>query len=374
MRIIAYGCTTGVRSSRNLAKACVENVAFRYLARGNQPKKSAICDFHNRHRDELVGVLVQVVQIAQALGLIDTEAIAIDGTKMAGSASLEANQAYEELVAEQAAIEASIEAWFAEIDEADAQATEGSVREDQLPPGLQGRKERLERVREAKDQLEELGRERAKEQEEKWEAYRAREPRRGRPPLKPDHHPPEGAQRNVTDPESRVMKRGSSWVQGFNAQAAVSSSGLVVAGAVTNEAHDQARLAPMVDRAEEALGSSPERVAVDGGYWSPDQIEQVAEEVAVFFPAKRPGRPPDGEGSGSPAEAVWERFKERAKTVNGRAMQVFRRGVVEPVFGDVRENKGVVRFFRRGLAGVGVEWAMVLVGVNLRRMFSMVRG
>lgn len=168
VRIIAYGCTTGVRSSRKLAKACVENVAFRYLARGNQPKKSAICEFHNRHRDELIGVLVQLVQLAQAMGLIDTDAIAIDGTKMAGSASLDANQAYEELVAEEAAIEASLEAWFAEIDAADEQATEGSLREDQLPPGLQGRKDRLERIREAKDLLEELGRENAKEQEDKW--------------------------------------------------------------------------------------------------------------------------------------------------------------------------------------------------------------
>lgn len=375
VRIIAYGCTTGVRSSRNLAKACVENVAFRYLARGNQPKKTAICAFHNRHRDELVGVLVQVVQVAQALGLIDTDEIAIDGTKMAANASLEANRAYEELVAEEAAIEASIEAWFDAMDAADEEeATEGSVRDDQLPPGLQGRKERLERIQEAKEQLEALGRERAKEQEAKWEAYKAREPRRGRPPLEPDHHPPEGSKRNVTDPASRVMKRGTSWVQGFNAQAAVSGSGLVVAGFVSNEASDQTQLAGMVDRVEQVMGASPERVAVDAGYWSPSQLEQVADGVEVFFPATRPGRPPHDGETGTRAEALWARFKERAGTVRGKAMQAFRRGVVEPVFGDVRENKGVVRFLRRGLGGVRVEWALVLVGVNLRRMFSLVDG
>lgn len=316
VRIIAYGCTTGVRSSRKLAKACVENVAFRYLARGNQPKKTAICAFHNRHRDELVGVLVQVVQVAQALGLIDTDAIAIDGTKMAGNASLEANRAYEALVAEEAAITASIEAWFAEIDQADEEeATQGSVRDDQLPPGLQGRKERLERIREAKEQLEALGREKAADQEAKWEAYKARQPHRGRPPLEPDYHPPEDAKRNVTDPASRVMKRGMSWVQGYNAQAAVSGSGLVVAGFVSNEASDQTQLAGMVDRVEQVMGVSPERVAVDAGYWSPSQLGQVADGVEVFFPATRPGRPPHDGETGTRAEALWERFKERAGTV-----------------------------------------------------------
>lgn len=171
------------------------------------------------------------------------------------------------------------------------------------------------------------------------------------------------------------MKNAYTFVQGFNAQAAVASSGRVVAGDVVNEANDQAQLVPMIEQTKEALGASLKRVAVDGGYWSPDQIEQVPDEVEVFVPKDLPGRPPEGANDNENDDpSLREQFIAKAETAKGQAMQAFRRGVVEPVFGDARENKGVVRFLRRGLDGVAVEWALVLVGVNLRRMVSMVDG
>jgi len=160
VRIITYGYVTSVRSSRNLADACVENVAFRYLAGGNQPKKTAICDFHNHHREALTGLLTQIVQIGLSMELADVAEVFIDGSKLEANASLEAPHSYEQLVAEEAAITASITAWFEAVDAADeAEHTAGSADNDRLPPGLQGRQDRLERIQEAKDQLEELGRE-----------------------------------------------------------------------------------------------------------------------------------------------------------------------------------------------------------------------
>lgn len=382
VRIITYGYVTSVRSSRNLAEACVENVAFRYLAGGNQPKKTAICDFHNNHREALTGLLTQVTQIALSMELADVAEVFIDGSKLEANANLEANQAYEELVAEQAAIEASIMAWFAAVDEADEdEATAGSVDKDRLPPGLQARKDRLERIREAKDQLEEMGREQAREQEAKWEAYEARQPHPGRPPNRPDYHPPEGTKRNTTDPDSRIMWRRGTHVQGFNAQAAVSREGLVLAGDVVNAENDQRQLGSMVEAVETATGERPGRAVADAGYWHTAEIQELPEGVEVFVvpPDKRGGGkdPPDDETKaiGEAEEAsLFERFKAKARTGKAKALQRVRSAVVEPVFGDARFNKGVDKFLRRGLSGARVEWALGLVAVDLVRMFGMVQG
>lgn len=367
VRILAYGYVTGVRSSRKLAKACVENVAFRYLAGGHQPKKTAICDFHHRHRDALIDLLTQVVQLAQAAGWVTLDTLAIDGSKVPANANLDQNKTYEDLVAEEAAIEASIEAWFDAVDHADTEdATEGSVPDDRLPPGLEGRKDRLDRIRHAKEQLEQMGRDKAQEQVAKVEAHRARQPHPGRPPKQPDYHPPKGKQRNVSDPESRIMHRRGQHVQGYNAQTAVDASGLAVAGDVVQDENDQHLLGRMLGRVQDAVGENPDAVTVDKGYWNEDMVAQVVEdfedvEVWVAVPDKRGGDPPPEE------EGLWARFRDKAESVKGRAMQRVRRSVVEPVFGDVRHNKGVDGFLRRGLGGVRVEWALALVGVDLVR-------
>lgn len=377
VRIITYGYVTRIRSSRKLAKACVENVAFRYIAGGNQPKKTAICDFHNRHREALTMLLTQVVQIALSMGLADVSEVFIDGTKIHANASLKANKTYEDLVAEEASIMASIEAWFTAVDEADQDEdpTAGSLDNDRLPPSLSGRKDRLNRIREAKEQLEALGRDKAEQQAAKQAEYHARQPHPGRPPMDPDWHPPTGKKRNTTDPDSRIMWRQGSHVQGFNAQAAVTRSGLAVAADVTTDENDQRQLHPMLAAVEQATGQRPEKAVVDAGYWHEDEIQHAPEDVNVFVvPPDKPGTdkdPPDDEDSNEPS--VWERFKAKAGTVEARALQTLRSALVEPVFGDARYNKGVNRFLRRGVEGAKVEWAMALVAVDLVRMFSMMQ-
>lgn len=387
VRIIVLGYAVGVRSSRKLAKACVENVAFRLIADGNQPKKSAICDFHNRHREALQDLLTQVTQLALSMGMATVSEVFVDGSKLHANASLEANMTYEELVAEEEAITASIAAWFDAVDEADdedEEATAGSTPEDRVPPGLEGREERLERIREAREKLEELGRQQAREQEEKREAHEARQPHPGRPPNEPDPHPPD-VKRNTTDPDSRIMWRRGQHLQGYNAQAAVSRSGLVLGGDVTLEENDQHQLNPMIEVVEGATGASPETVVADAGYWNEEEIQEVPEDVeVVVVPPDKPGDqdvdPSPGKDAGEPgggeeAEgSLWERFRARARTAEARALQRVRSCVVEPVFGDVRVNKGLDGFLRRGLPGVRVEWALGLVGVNLVRMAGRMRG
>jgi hypothetical protein len=166
-------------------------------------------------------------------------------------------------------------------------------------------------------------------------------------------------------------------VQGFNAQAAVSGSGLVLAGDVTCEENDQRQLGSMIDAVETATGEQPGRAVADAGYRHEQEIKALeGVEVFVVPPDKRGGGtdpPSDGDADGDEA-SLWERFKAKAETSKAKALQRARSGLVEPVFGDARFNKGVDTFLRRGLAGARVEWALGLVAVDLVRMFQMAQG
>jgi transposase len=261
VRLLLYGYANGVYSSRKIEKRTYEDVAFRYLSGDQHPDHDTIASFRKRHLDALAGLFTQALLLCAEAGLVKLGHVAIDGTKIKANASKHKAMSYKRMNETEARLEQEVKALMATAEktdaEEDAQYGKGQ-RGDELPDELQRRESRLKKIREAKLALEQAAKERARidraEAEKKLAEREEEEQRTGKkkPGRKPELHDPEQAkpedkaQRNFTDPESRIMPDGGNkgaFVQGYNAQIAVdSASQVIVAAEVTQETNDKQQL------------------------------------------------------------------------------------------------------------------------------------
>jgi hypothetical protein len=279
---------------------------------------------------------------------------------------------------------------------------------DELPAELARRESRLKKIAEAKAALEQEARERAAAKkvavEAKLEERRRQEEESGkkfggRPPQVPDPEqaqPEPTAQRNFTDPDSRIMKDGAtkSFMQAYNAQAVVDSHAqIIVAAALTQEANDKKQLAPMLQQVEQNLGRKPEQASADTGYFSEaavtdekvegiellvpperqkhsagSETEQIAAEIETQT-ATQPQRESVGAGMPPAAKSAAETMRDKLRTTAGRAVYKMRKAVVEPVFGQIKEVRGLRSFSMRGLEKVSAEWQIMCLTHNLLKLF-----
>lgn len=383
-----YAYAVGVRSSRAIECRTREDVAFRVIAAGQMPDHATIARFRSRHTDALAALFTGVLRLCVEAGLVCAAVLAVDGTKVAADASGHRNRSYEE-IAEEILAEAG------RVDEAEDELY-GGRRGDELPEGLTTRRGRQEWIREAlRRQKEEreadpgpVPRDRAArletcrsrlvaEHRTIVAAHRAYEeagragPRRGRPPVPAE--PPEGPEGkvNTTDPDSRTMRSAKGFLQGYNAQALVDEAQVVIAAEVLTEANDSRALAPMVELAAaelEGAGSQerPGVVLADAGYWSAEQIDRVRDGPTI------PLVPPDGQARGAPdpdGSPGPPGFMRRAlRTPTGEALYRRRKWMVEPVFAQIKANRGAGRFRRRGLGAVRSEWRLLTATHNLLKL------
>lgn len=386
-KILVHGYCVGIRGSRKLEQACVDHVAFRFLAAGNLPKHSAIGEFRRIHLEALQGLFVQVLHLAQRSGFLKMGTVSIDGTKKKANAALDKNRTHEGLLKEEEAhlrrIAKEIFDEAERIDQAE-DALYGDARGDELPEGMRTRKERLERIRKAKADLEREAEEAAKKQEEKIEKRQEKEATegrklRGRKPKQPDSKPREGAKRNITDPDSRIMKARQGHVQAYNAQAAVDvDSNLIVAADVTQECNDQRQMNPMLEQVKANTGKLPERAVLDAGYWNEGELRRAPSEVDLYVAttkawkerkALRDAPPPRGRipKSLSPKE----RMERKLRTKKGREVYKLRGQSVEPRFGCIQEEQKADRFLLRGTDKARGEWRLMTMAHNILRMWRM---
>jgi hypothetical protein len=382
-----------VRSSRAIERACEEDVAVRVVAAHHVPDHTTIARFRQRHQDALAGVFGEVLALCADAGLVDADVIAVDGTKVHANASERATCDYEQLAREV----------LADADAIDAEEDErfGDRRGDELPEPLgtrEGRarwladaKRRLEqrraeearpvpatrpaRLREAKRRLEEEHRVEVQANAE-YEAYRARGVdktgrRFGRPP-KP-FTPPQTPQGriNATDPDSRNVKTPRGWVRGYNAQAVATEGQIVIAAELTNSSADFGQLGPLVDAARRELVAvgihdTPDVVLADAGYWHHVQMQSLAAEgLQVLVPPdanKRKGTRPGWDGG------FYAFMRRVLATPAGAAHYRRRPAIIEPVFADVKFNRRIDRFLRRGRAACRSEWRLITATHNLRKL------
>jgi transposase len=239
--LVLCACCTGVRSSRKTETLCETDVAFRVVAGNRRPDHATIARFWRNNLKELEGLFTQIPRLCAEAGLVKVGVVAVDGTKIEANAALAANRTHEGLGKE---IEREVAKMLAEAESVDAgkDARYGKKRGDELPEDMRVRKTRIERLRECRERLEREAEERAAEQQQRKIDERAAKERetgerlRGRKPKEPDATPWPKAKANVTDPESRIMKTPAGYVQGYNAQAAVTAEQIIVAAEVTQEA------------------------------------------------------------------------------------------------------------------------------------------
>lgn len=367
MGLLLYGYCTGVPSSRKIAKKAEEDVAFRVLAANQRPDFRTISEFRRVHLEELKRLFVQVLRLCRKAGLVKLGHVALDGTKIKANASKHKAMSYERMTKEEARLQAEVEELLREAEAADAREDGlygAEKRGDELPEEMAFREKRLAKIREAKEALE----------REAVEAARAKgDPRAG-------EAEPEGkAQKNFTDPESRIMPSSSdkgSFVQAYNAQVVVDGTNqVIVAEDVTQQANDKRQAEPMMAQAKANNGGqAPAKASLDAGYFSEDNIKKVEDMgTEAFIPPdrmKHGGRRPECPRGRMPQGLpVAERMRRKLSTQRGRAIYAERKKVVEPVFGQIKQGRGFRQFLLRGLRKVKGEWSLICTTHNLLKLW-----
>ena len=369
--VLLYAYCVGERSSRGIERRCGEDVAFRVVSANQAPDHATIARFLKANERALSGLFCQVLALCRAAGLVKVGTVALDGTKMAANASSQANRTREQV--EKALAEA-----IATDQEEDARY--GSARGDELPAELADPRSRRARIAAAKARLDEQDALRQAEHEERLadKALRdkARTTRGGGRPLKAKA-PKSGPRVNITDPDSGVMRNWKGYLQGYNAQAVVTTEQVIVAAEVVQDPSDNHQVAPMVSAAIQNLVTAGVQdpvgaVVADAGYWSPESaavtggpelfIATRTKRAAADAPLPRTGRI---RASATPLQLM----ERKLQTKRGRATYAKRGKTVEPVFGQIKEARGARRFQRRGLVAVRCEWKLLATTHNILKMW-----
>ena len=390
--LLLYAYCTGKPSSRRIERATHEEVPYRVVAGDQHPDHDSIAAFRQRHLRALARLFVQVLQLCEAAGLVKLGHVALDGSKVKANASKHKAMSYERMCAKAKELEAEVARLLEQAQQVDAaeDAEYGKGRRgDELPAELARRETRLRKIREAKAALEAAARAQAEQAAEQARAKLAERARReaetgkkpgGRPPQVPDPEqaqPAPTAQRNFTDPESRIMKDGATkgFEQAYNAQAVVDSTAqIIVAAAVTQEANDKQQLQPMLEKVKENCGRLPEKASADAGYFNTEHLtDKTLSLVDLYVPPDRQKHGSAPETTAATAAAadasVVDQMRHKLKTAEGRAVYKWRKAIVEPVFGQTKEARGFRRFSFRGLTKVAAEWDLIALTHNLLKLW-----
>jgi len=366
--VLLYAYATGTFSSRRIARKLEDDVAYRVLAAGSFPAHRTIAEFRQAHLAAFEALFVQVVAIAREAGVVHLGALAVDGSKVKADASKHKAMSYGRMRDEERRLREQIAALTAQAEASDAaeDAAHGpDVRGDELPAELQRREERLAKIAAAKARLEAR---QAAEDRQKGRTPDDGRKSRGRKPFARDFGvPPDDAQDNFTDPESRIMKTAHGFDQCYNGQIAVDeTTQLIVATGLTNCAADNAELLPLIMRAQGPLGGVPPEVLADAGYRGEATFQSLeARGITAYISLGhevRPAKPPN------PAHVASHRMAARLTSAVGRARYRRRKAIVEPVLGWIKEVLGFRRFSLRGVAKARGEWNVVCLAVNLKRL------
>jgi transposase len=386
--LLFYGYATGVFSSRKLAQASADSIAFRYICANTHPDHRTIADFRKRFLVELEALFVEILLIAQAMGLVKLGTVSLDGTKIKANASKHKALSWEHANR----IEAQLKEEVAELMRLAEQADTTALPEQMdIPLELERREQRLEVIAAAKEEIATRAQERFEREQAEYERKQAKREAyekqsgkkpRGKAPKAPTPGPQAKDQVNLTDEESRIMPTSSGgFEQTYNAQAGVDiDTHLIVEAHVTQHTNDKQELAPALER----IGALPEELGnveallADTGYYSEANIESCqAADIEPLIPAKRDGHnPPLAErfaddpappNDPSPSQAMEHRLRTKA----GKALYAKRKSTVETVFGIIKHVQGFRQFLLRGLRAVQGEWALVCIGWNLKRLFAL---
>ena len=389
VKVLVYGYANGVCSSRKLERATYRDVAVRMLCADQHPDYRSIARFRARHLEALGDLFVQALRLCRQAKLVGLGTLALDGTKLRANASRHKAMSYERMVraeaqleAEIAAIGANVRALLEEAEAVDAEEDERygpDLRGDELPAELQRREQRLAAIRGAKQALEAEAAEReaARRGELESEGKKPRRPPNGRDPFKPKP----SAQRNFTDPESKIMKTSDgAYHQCYNGQAVVDSQAqVIVAAELSDQAPDARQLEPALDQLADNLDAIdaelPEDAALtaDAGYFSEENVRITAAHgldayiATGRFKHSEPA-PPAPRGPVAKNATPKQRMARKLRTKKGRALYARRKAIVEPVFGQLDTVQDARRLLLRGKQAARDQWRFHCAIHNLLKL------
>jgi transposase len=374
--LLLYAFTQGLYASRRIARACEERLDVMAVTGMQRPDFRTISDFRKRHLVALAALFVQILQLCRKAGLVELGHVALDGTKLAANASKHKAMSYGRMRQAEAVLAAEVEGWLARAereDTADDAAHGRDRRGDELPDWVADKQARLERLRAAKAALEaEAKAEPPAPEVEPGPSSGMSD--HGRPRRAPDGAPPERAQRNFTDPDSRILKTRDGFIQGYNGQLAVDAAHqIIVAQRLTTNGSDQAGLVPLLDAARAALGRKPREVSADAGFCREDNLAALAARGIRGYLA--PGRAAHGTADpggrrrlkpGSRMAAMAARLQRAGR----RSRYRLRKQTVEPVIGQIKQARGFRQFLLRGFGKVRDEWALICTAHNVTKLIA----
>lgn len=384
--LLLYAYCVGIPSSRKIEKAAYYQIPFRVITADQQPDHDTIAEFRKRHLKALSGLFVEALRLCQKVGLVRLGHVSLDGTKVKANASKHKAMSYGRMEKKAEELEAEVKRLLIEAqavdDEEDTEYGKGN-RGDELPEELRFKQDRLKKIKEAMRSLETEAKTKADGKREeilqKEQALQKEgKERKGKTPKEPSDKPEPKAQRNFTDPESRIMKDGASksFEQSYNCQAGVDEqSQVIVATNVTQEPNDKQQVKPLVeDIKKNTEGDKPEKISADSGYFSETNIEYLeAEGIEGFIATGRQkhGDVPEPVMRGRiPKYATkQEKMSRKLRTKKGRETYSKRKYIVEPVFGQIKETRGFRRFLLRGLENVSAEWDLICLTHNILKLF-----
>ena len=366
--LLLYAYTQGIYSSRRIAKGCIERMDFGAVTGFQKPDFRTISLFRKRHLAALGGLFQQVLKLCRKSGLVSLGHVSLDGTKIKANASKHKAMSYDRMEKAEGEFADLVKGWLdqAEISDLAEDARFRNKVGDELPEWVSNKVERMKRIREAKAALEQEAAEKA-EAEHKAKGKDDDED----PPEPPEVDPK--AQRNFTDPESRIMPtRGGGFEQCYNAQAAVDADAqVIVACDVVATSADMAQLLPMLDQVRANTGRKPRCCSADAGYCSEKNLEGLEDRKIRGYVAT--GRQKHGTkaavnpGRGKPGSRI-AAMRERLQRGGWRSPYRLRKQVVEPIFGQIKQGRGFRQFLLRGLAQVQEEWRLICTAHNLLKL------
>ncbi len=384
--LLLYSYCVGVYSSRRIQRQCERDAAYRVIVGDDVPNFRTISDFRKLHLAELEGLFVEVLKLCAQAGLVKVGVLSLDGAKVKANASRHKAMSYEYMQKQEQRLHQEITELLAKANSADEaeDALHGpDKRGDELPEELARRESRLARIQEAKKALETQALEAARAEEQRRDAKDEERRAAGETPRKRkpvDTAPKPKAQYNFTDPESKIMKvSNKGFDQCGNAQAVANEEQIIIAADVTPQANDKRQVVPMVAQSKKNLQAAgvEDKIGAfnaDTGYFSEENVSYLeGEEIDAHIATERlkhhekiplvpKGRPPK-------ELTVKQRMARKLRTKNGRETYAKRKGMIEPIFGQIKQVRGFRQFLLRGIAKMRGEWRLICMTHNLLKLF-----
>ena len=384
LSLLFYGYATGVFSSRKIERATYDSVAFRYISANTHPDHDTIANFRKRFLVELTDLFVQILSVAQEMGVLKVGKVSLDGTKVKANASKHKALSYAHATKLQKQLEDEVQILLQKAKDADNQEDNDGMN---IPDEIARRKDRLEVIKAAKEKIEQRANERYKQELKEYEAkIKKREDKekltgkkpRGKKPQPPKSKEPNPKEQiNLTDEESRIMPiSGGGYMQAYNAQASVEhDSRLIVHQHITQNVNDKKEVLPTLQWFKDNPTLSPSAMLADAGYFSDDNVKQCTDEKIIpyiSFGKEQHNQPLEDRFQEIQAlqenATDVEKMKYRLQTKEGKELYALRKSMIEPIFGVIKHVMGFRQFMLRGFEKSKGEWNLMCIAYNLKRL------